>query len=555
MKKYLPRLYNSFWAPQTKRAFFSIIFTISASFEVAYATDIKTDIDAYDISNNLSLMAEPESFSHPELIACIDNDSDVPNEEDKEFCCPTVTGEKLCWKAGPKKTDDIPHYFELLEDYVIPTERYFLDPPPIKMPHVWPPFTKEEVRKEFLNKSRILEYVFDPYGDTDYKMDNIKWDFIHVLKGGKLLLKKGYRWDGASRGYEDSGVLWPTKRYDLRASLVHDALYDLLRLEYIPHQDIHTNRYRDFADTLYFLFAVEDGHGRVGARSAWKILRGFGATKAGLDPEEDAPWRYHTLPFAMVYTLGNEMVDQDGKKSLTVSCASDKLEIKLLARNSRPIALIPQAGIHHKTLHETTWRWSLDDKELVSVEQNYIGIELDEGKLSTERTVNQLMDKGLKSGIPSIIRLHIDEGRGVEGEDEVEITVHLDTERPVITGITEPITIWIPNHRYETFTIADFVSSVSDNCTALSLDDLVITGVIRDELEDAKGAGHTKNDMVISPDGKSVDLRIERQGKGDGRVYTILIQAVDENGNTRTESFQVKIPHDRKGSAIYDNPA
>ena len=101
------------------------------------------------------------------------------------------------------------------------------------------------------------------------------------------------------------------------------------------------------------------------------------------------------------------------------------------------------------------------------------------------------------------------------------------------------------------------MSTVTDNCTTLSLDDLMITQVSSDEPEDAKGVGdgNTINDIKLTPDGKSVDLREERQGRGNGRIYTIYIEAVDEYGNATTESFQVIVPGSKKGNAIDDGPA
>lgn len=132
-------------------------------------------------------------------------------------------------------------------------------------------------------------------------------------------------------------------------------------------------------------------------------------------------------------------------------------------------------------------------------------------------------------------------------ETQCNFTVEVrDTVAPVITGITEPLSIWKPNHKYQTFTIRDFVYSVTDTCTQLTLDDLLITQVTSNESSDSRGDGNTADDFVISPDRKSVDLRIERQGKGNGRLYTIDIQAVDGSGNLTTKSFQVRVNHSKK---------
>ena len=60
------------------------------------------------------------------------------------------------------------------------------------------------------------------------------------------------------------------------------------------------------------------------------------------------------------------------------------------------------------------------------------------------------------------------------------------------------------------------------------------------------GAGNTAHDILIAPDRKSVTLRMERQGRGGGRTYTINIEAVDENNNSTIESYKVEVRHDGK---------
>jgi len=140
----------------------------------------------------------------------------------------------------------------------------------------------------------------------------------------------------------------------------------------------------------------------------------------------------------------------------------------------------------------------------------------------------------------------VTDGSGNESQCSFMVTVE-DTIVPVITGITEPISVWEPSHDYVTFTIGDFVYSVEDICTLLTLDDLQITHVTSNEADDDNGDGTTVDDFVIAEDRMSVDLRVERQGTGKGRTYTIEIEAVDDSGNTTTESFEVQINHSKKG--------
>jgi uncharacterized repeat protein (TIGR01451 family) len=117
-----------------------------------------------------------------------------------------------------------------------------------------------------------------------------------------------------------------------------------------------------------------------------------------------------------------------------------------------------------------------------------------------------------------------------------------DAQAPVITLTTGTLTLSPPNHSYQTFTIANLVASVSDLCDAsVDINDVVISQVTSDEAEDANGNGdgNTLNDIVITPDCKSVQLRRERSGNGNGRVYTITLKVKDSSGNVTTAVRQV----------------
>lgn len=94
-------------------------------------------------------------------------------------------------------------------------------------------------------------------------------EFINIDFFGKLHIKKGYAWDGPS------GPTWDTKS-SLRASLVHDALYQLIRLGKIPAKCKMT------ADELLYTIGVEDGMYKWRARIWYqgvKHMAGF-ATKS-----------------------------------------------------------------------------------------------------------------------------------------------------------------------------------------------------------------------------------------------------------------------------------
>lgn len=132
----------------------------------------------------------------------------------------------------------------------------------------------------------------------------------------------------------------------------------------------------------------------------------------------------------------------------------------------------------------------------------------------------------------------------------------VDTTAPVITlnGFTP--SMWPPNHKYQTFSVTNFVTGVTDSCNnSLSISSVVISRVTSDELENSGGDGNTLNDIVIAANCKSVQLRSERDGDGDGRVYTITFKVTDASGNVGTATAKVTVPHSQGGGpAVNSGP-
>src|SRR5579871_3000453 len=125
---------------------------------------------------------------------------------------------------------------------------------------------------------------------------------------------------------------------------------------------------------------------------------------------------------------------------------------------------------------------------------------------------------------------------------------------PALSG-GRTIVLLPPNHDYHTFAIADLISSVTDTCdTALGLANAVITSISSDEAMNAPGSGNTQNDVVIAPDCRSAQLRVERQGGGNGRVYDIALHVQDPSGNRTSTTVQVMIPASGL-RAVDDGPA
>ena len=75
----------------------------------------------------------------------------------------------------------------------------------------------------------------------------IKTKFIELDTTGKLTIKEGYAWDGPS------GPVVDTKE-NMRASLVHDALYQLMRLK-----KLSATAHKDSADKIFKNICIQTG--------------------------------------------------------------------------------------------------------------------------------------------------------------------------------------------------------------------------------------------------------------------------------------------------------
>jgi hypothetical protein len=146
-----------------------------------------------------------------------------------------------------------------------------------------------------------------------------------------------------------------------------------------------------------------------------------------------------------------------------------------------------------------------------------------------------------------------DDGNGNTTEQIQQVLIK-DTIPPIITlESTDPHILWPANHKYETLRVDQLVASVTDNCSELSIDHIHISKVTSDESDNTTGDGNTINDITLSENCRSVHLRKERQGSGNGRVYTIFLTVSDEAGNGTTVPVNVYVPHDKKNDTVVND--
>ena len=100
---------------------------------------------------------------------------------------------------------------------------------------------------------------------------DIKTEFIDLDTDGKLAVKKGYAWDGPSGPVKDT-------KENMRASLVHDALYQLMR-----NKELKSRTHRKAADQEFKDICKADGVSNFRASVYYKALRKYG--KPAASPE------------------------------------------------------------------------------------------------------------------------------------------------------------------------------------------------------------------------------------------------------------------------------
>lgn len=139
----------------------------------------------------------------------------------------------------------------------------------------------------------------------------------------------------------------------------------------------------------------------------------------------------------------------------------------------------------------------------------------------------------------NLVTLTVTDDEGAADAAPAVVTV-VDATPPVVSFDLETTTLWPPNHKM--VKVATGISAV-DVCDAGAA---VAVSVTSDEPVNGTGDGNT------APDWELVDgdlyLRAERDGKGDGRVYTITIVATDGSGNSTTVTATVDVPHDQSPS-------
>lgn len=91
----------------------------------------------------------------------------------------------------------------------------------------------------------------------------VAMDHITLFQNGKICIEAGYAWDGASGPVPDT-------KWNMTASLVHDALYQLLR------RDLLAYHFKEAVDSTFRELCISGGVPKCLAWTYYKALQKFG---------------------------------------------------------------------------------------------------------------------------------------------------------------------------------------------------------------------------------------------------------------------------------------
>ena len=130
--------------------------------------------------------------------------------------------------------------------------------------------------KHFRGDRGKYKYVLAvPYEyETDYAGTDGGNPFVRLHPDGRLAIAQEYAWDGPS------GPAIDTNNF-MRGSLVHDALYQLMRERVLDYKSD-----REHADRILRDIVREDGMSRLRAWWVYRSLRWFGEKAARPTPRD-----------------------------------------------------------------------------------------------------------------------------------------------------------------------------------------------------------------------------------------------------------------------------
>jgi len=128
----------------------------------------------------------------------------------------------------------------------------------------------------------------------------------------------------------------------------------------------------------------------------------------------------------------------------------------------------------------------------------------------------------------------------------IGIILNDDTDAELMdcsNAFASPSTLWPPNHKFRTINIEGITHLQGADFS------LTVTSILQDELVNELGDGSTESDARFLNTAQP-QVRSERSGLGDGRIYELTFSASTESGDSCEGSVLMGVPHDRNDTPI-----
>lgn len=143
---------------------------------------------------------------------------------------------------------------------------------------------------------------------------------------------------------------------------------------------------------------------------------------------------------------------------------------------------------------------------------------------------------------PTVVTLIGTDSRSAMSSCKATVTV-VDTTPPTISSVTaSPNILWPANHKMVPVAVS---VTVTDACDANVANGCKIVSVTSNEPVNAHDDGNTAPDYKITGN-LTLNLRAERSGTGDGRIYTVRVVCTDASGNSSPKEVAVRVPLNMK---------
>lgn len=153
-----------------------------------------------------------------------------------------------------------------------------------------------------------------------------------------------------------------------------------------------------------------------------------------------------------------------------------------------------------------------------------------------------MVSGSVSAGTPGTytLRYNVSDAAG-NAAAEVTRTVQVaDTTKPVISGVSiNPNSLWPPNHKMVNAALS---YSATDSCSATVACSVSVSS---NEPINGTGDGDTAPDWTVLS-ANYLQLRAERAGSGNGRIYTVGLSCTDASGNSTSSTTTVAVPKSQK---------